>query len=104
LDLENVINTISRRSFLAEVYNNRDCHPIIPVVEMMYSRDSNVCRFDPNDVSLMHSKVLSRTGVPQEDPRGPLMFNLAIITRSGILGNGAMIIRRSNPFVVMESI
>jgi hypothetical protein len=33
LDLENAFNTISRRSFLAELYKNRDLHPIIPLVD-----------------------------------------------------------------------
>jgi hypothetical protein len=42
LDLENDFNIISRRSFLAELYTNPDLHPIIPLVEIVYSRDSTV--------------------------------------------------------------
>jgi hypothetical protein len=80
LDQENAFNTISRRSFLAELYKNPDLHPIIPLVEMIYSRDSTVYYFDPNDASLLHGTVQSRTGVRQGDPLGPLLFNLAIRT------------------------
>jgi hypothetical protein len=36
LDLENAFNTISRRSFFAELYKNPNLHPIIPLVEMIY--------------------------------------------------------------------
>jgi hypothetical protein len=36
LEPENAFNTISCRSFLAELYKNRDLHPIIPLVEMIY--------------------------------------------------------------------
>jgi hypothetical protein len=57
LDLDNAINTISRRIFLAELYKNPDLHPIMPSVEMIYSRDSTVYYFDPNDASLPHSTV-----------------------------------------------
>jgi hypothetical protein len=58
LDLENAFNTISRRSFLAELYKNHDLHPIIPLVEMMYSsRESTVYYFDPDDASLVHGTV-----------------------------------------------
>jgi hypothetical protein len=35
--------------------------------------------FDPNNASLLHGTVQSRTGV-QGDPIGPLLFNLAIST------------------------
>jgi hypothetical protein len=42
LGLENALITISRRSFLAELYKNSNLHPIIPLVEMIYSRDSTV--------------------------------------------------------------
>jgi hypothetical protein len=80
LDLENTFNTISGRRFFAELYNNPDLHTIIPLVEMIYSRDSTVYYFDPNDASLMHGTVQSRTGVRQGDPLGPLLFNLAIST------------------------
>jgi hypothetical protein len=81
LDLEHAFNTISRRSFLAELYKNPDLHPIIPLVEMIYSRDSIVCYFDPNDASLLHGTVQSRTGIRQGGPLGPLLlFNLAINT------------------------
>jgi hypothetical protein len=38
-------NTISRRIFLAELYKNPDLHPIIPLVEMIHSRDSTVYYF-----------------------------------------------------------
>ena len=100
LDLGNAFNTISRRSFLAELYKNPD----IPLVEMIYSRDSTVYYFDPNDASLLHGTVQSRTGVRRGDPLGPLLFNLAISTPSGILKNGARIQLRSKPFLTMESI
>jgi hypothetical protein len=35
LDLENALNTISRRSFPAELYKNPDLHPIIPLVDIL---------------------------------------------------------------------
>jgi hypothetical protein len=78
LDLENAFYTISRRSFIAELYKNPDLHPIIPFVERIYSWESTVYFFDPNDASLLHGTVQSRTGVRQGDPLGPLLFNLAI--------------------------
>jgi hypothetical protein len=102
--MENAFDTISRRSFLAELYNNPDLHPIIPLVEMIYSRDSTVYYFDPNVASLLHVTVQYRTGVRQGDPLGPLLFNFAISTPSGILENGAKIQRRSKPFLTMASI
>jgi hypothetical protein len=80
LDMENAFNIIFRRSFLAELYKNIDLHPIIPLVEMIYSRDSTVYYFDPNDASLLHGTAQSCTGVRQGDPLGPLLFNLAIST------------------------
>jgi hypothetical protein len=40
----------------------------------------NDAYFDPNDASLLHGTVQSRTGVRQGDPLGPLLFNLAINT------------------------
>jgi hypothetical protein len=89
LDLKNTFNTISRRSFLAELYKNPNLHPIIPLIEMIYSRDSTVYYFDPNNASHMHGTVLSRTGVRQGDFLGPLLFTLAISTPSRILGSGA---------------
>jgi hypothetical protein len=58
------------------LYKNSDLHPIIPLVEIIYSRDY----FDPNDASLLHGTVQSRTGVRQGDPLGPLLFNLATST------------------------
>jgi hypothetical protein len=57
LDLEKAFNTISRRRFLAKLYNNSDLHHVIPLVEMIYSRDSTVYYFDPKDVSLLHGTV-----------------------------------------------
>jgi hypothetical protein len=57
LGLGNAFNTISRRSFLAELYKNPDLRPIIPLVEMIYSRDSTVYNFDPNKASLLHGTV-----------------------------------------------
>jgi hypothetical protein len=80
LDLKDPFNTISRRSFLAELYKNSDLHPIIPLLEMIYSRDSTVYYFEPNDASLLHGTVQSRTGVRQGDLLGPLLFNLATST------------------------
>jgi hypothetical protein len=78
LNLENAFNTNSRRIFLAEFNKNPDLHPIIPLVEIIYSRDSTVYYFDPNDASLFYGTVQSRTGVRQADPLGPILFNLAI--------------------------
>jgi hypothetical protein len=63
-----------------ELYNNLDLHPNIPWFEIIYSRDSNVYYFDPNDASLLYGTVQSPTGVRQGDPLGPLLFNLAINT------------------------
>jgi hypothetical protein len=80
LDLESAINTISRRSFLAELYKNPYLHPIIPLVEMIYLRDSTVFYLDPNDTSLLHGTVQSRTGIRQGDHLVPFLFNLAIST------------------------
>jgi hypothetical protein len=65
LELENTLNTISRRSFLAELYKDPDLHPIIPLVDMIYSRDSKMCYFDSNDASFLFGAVQSRTGVRQ---------------------------------------
>jgi hypothetical protein len=53
-DLENAFNTTSRRGLLAELYKNPDLHPNIPLVEMIYSRDSMMYHFDPNDASLLY--------------------------------------------------
>jgi hypothetical protein len=75
--MENALNTISRRSFLAELYKNPDLHPIFPLVEMIYSRDSTVHYFDPNDASLFTTRS---SLVRQGDPLGPVLFNLAIST------------------------
>jgi hypothetical protein len=95
--MENAFNTISRRSFLAELYKNPHLHPIIPLVEMIYY-------FDPNDASFLHGTVQSRTGVRQGDLLGPLLLNLAICTPSGRLENGARIRRPSKSFLTLESI
>jgi hypothetical protein len=61
LNLKTAVNTISRRNFLAQLDKNPDLHPIIPLVEMTYSRDSAVNYFDPNDASLLHGTVQFRT-------------------------------------------
>jgi hypothetical protein len=71
LGIENAFNTISRLSFLAELYKNPDLQPIIPLLEMIYSRDSTVYHFDPNDASRVSDKG---------DHSWPLLFNLAIGT------------------------
>jgi hypothetical protein len=47
LDLENAFNTISRRSFFEELYKNPDLHPIVLLVEMIYSRDDSTVLFQP---------------------------------------------------------
>jgi hypothetical protein len=75
LDKENAFNTISRRSFLAQWYKNPvgSLHPIIPLAEMIYSRDSAVYYFDHKDASLLYGTVQSCTGVRQGDPLGPLL-------------------------------
>jgi hypothetical protein len=105
LDLENAFNTaVSRRSVLAELYANLDLHPIIPLVEMIYSHGSTVYYFDPDDASLLHGTGQSRTDVQQGDPLGSVLFNLAIYTPSGILANGARIHRRSMHSQTIEKI
>jgi hypothetical protein len=57
LDLKSAFNTISRRSFLVELYKNPDLHPIIQLVEMIYSRESTVYYFDPKDTSLLYGTL-----------------------------------------------
>jgi hypothetical protein len=47
---------------------------------MIYSRDSTVYYFDPEDASLLYGTVQSRMCVRQGDPLGMLLFNLAIST------------------------
>jgi hypothetical protein len=87
------------------LYKNHGRHPIARLVEMMYSRGFIVYCFDPDDdASILHGTILSRTGVRQVDPLRPLMFNLAISTPSGILGNGARILRQSTPSLAMKSV
>jgi hypothetical protein len=78
LGLENASNTISRRCYLAKLYKIPEVHPFIPLVEMIYSRDSTVYYFDSNDASLLYGTGQSRMGVRQGDPLGPLLFNLAL--------------------------
>jgi hypothetical protein len=68
LDLENAFDTISRRSFLAELYKSPDLHL------MTYSRDSTLYYFDPNDASLLYGMVRYCMGVRQGDPPGPLLL------------------------------
>jgi hypothetical protein len=76
LDLEKAFNTISRPSFLAELYKNPELHLIIPLVEMIYSRDSTVCILTPMMLrsctarfSLVRvSDNVSRTGVRSSWP------------------------------------
>jgi hypothetical protein len=63
LNMETALNTISRRSFLAELCKNVDLSHIIPLVEMIFSRDSIVFYFDTNDALLVNGTVESRTGV-----------------------------------------
>jgi hypothetical protein len=102
LNPENAFNTIPRRSFLAELYKNPDLHPIIPLVEMIYTRDSPVYYFDPYDASFMYGTVQSRTGVRQGDPFGPLYlikmsFVLIVITvATGELGKVCSNIQQTN--------
>jgi hypothetical protein len=103
LDLENAFNTISRRSSLAELYKNPDLHPIVQLVEMIFT-GLTVYNFDPDDASLLYGAIQSRAGVQQGDPRGPLLFNLAINTPSGVLGSGAMIHRRPKPSLTIANI
>jgi hypothetical protein len=43
--------------FLGEMYKNPDMHSIIPLVEMIYSRDSTVYYFDPKDAPLLYGTV-----------------------------------------------
>jgi hypothetical protein len=59
LDLKNAFNIISRRTFFAELllHKNPELHLGIPLVEMIFSRDSNVYCFDPNDASLLYGTV-----------------------------------------------
>jgi hypothetical protein len=58
--MENAFNTISRRGFLAEMCKNHDLKHVIPFVDTIYSRDSKVYHFDPNEASLLHGTVHSR--------------------------------------------
>jgi hypothetical protein len=102
LDLENAFNTISRRSFVAELRKN-ELRPIIPLVEMIYSRDSIVYYFDPNDASLLYGLV--SYGCPTKLSSRPAFVLLGNEhPPSGILGNGVRILRRSQPSMTMESI
>jgi hypothetical protein len=80
LDMENAFNTISRRRFFAELHKNPDLPRIIPLVEMICSRDCIVNYFDPYYASLLYCTVLSRTGVRQGHPLGTLLLNLALST------------------------
>jgi hypothetical protein len=77
----------------------------IPLVEAIYSRDSMVYCFDPNDASLLHGTVQSRIRVSDKEI---LLARFCSTWRSappsGILENGARIQRRSKPFLLMESI
>jgi hypothetical protein len=57
LDLENAVNIISHLSFLVELCKRPDLHPIIPLVEIIYSRGSNVYCFNLSDASLWYGTV-----------------------------------------------
>jgi hypothetical protein len=81
--------------------NNFKFH--IPVVEMIFSRDSTVYHFDPIHASLLYGKVQSRAGVRQGDPLSPLLFNLAISSPSRILVNCVRIHPRLKPSLTMAS-
>jgi hypothetical protein len=75
--------------FLAKLYKNPDLYPIIPLVEMIYSRDSTVYHFDPKDASLLHDTVHSRTGVRHRDPLGAVCSTWRLAPPYGRLENGA---------------
>jgi hypothetical protein len=57
LDLENAFSTISRLSFLAEINKYHARHPVIPLVEIIYSRDSIVYYCDPTESSAFHGTI-----------------------------------------------
>jgi hypothetical protein len=80
--MENACNTIFSRSFLAELCKNPDLHRIIPLVDMMYSRDSTMYYFDPNDASLLFGTFQSRTGVRQGDSLVGLLVKSYLLTQT----------------------
>jgi hypothetical protein len=90
LFLKIALNTLSRRSLLAEMCTNPDMHPIIPLAKMVYPRYFNVYNFHPNDASFMYGTVQSRTDVRQGYPLGTLLFNLAISTPLRNIGERCM--------------
>jgi hypothetical protein len=103
LDFESGFNPISRPSFLVEIYKNHDIHLVIPLVEMIHSRDSTAYYFEFNDALLMSGTVQSCTCVRQGEPVGPLVLNLEI---SIPLRNFRYLCRESSAimaFLAMES-
>jgi hypothetical protein len=58
--------------------------------------------FDPNDASLLHGTVQSRTGVRKEILLARFYSTWRQASPSGILENGARIQRRSKPLLTME--
>jgi hypothetical protein len=70
---------------------------------MIYSRDSTVYHFDPDDASLLYGTVLVRVS-----DKEILLARFCLTWRSappsGILGTGARIHRRSKPSLTMANI
>jgi hypothetical protein len=105
LDLENAFNTISRRSFLAEMYKNPNLHPIIPLVEMIYSRTPRGIVSTPITMLCSCTAPFSLVRVSDKDILSARFCSTwRSAPPSGILENSARIQRRSKPFPTMESI
>jgi hypothetical protein len=104
----NAFKTISRRSFLADLYKNPDLHPIIPLVEMIYSRDSNVFYFDPDGASRLLVDPDAPFSLVRVSEKEILLASLCstwqLAPPCEILGNGAWILRRSKSFLMIQSI
>jgi hypothetical protein len=103
LDLENAFHTISHRSFLVELYQCPALHPIISLVEMIYSWDSTVNRF----TQLNRQPCTPLSPCKREYDKVMILlayflFNLAIGIPSRLLRSGAAFSLRYKPSLMME--